>query len=242
MIPAESAGALLVLALTDSLSFGTLLVPVWLLMTPGRLRPGRLLVYLGTVAVAYYVIGIVLMAGGRHLLDDAAGLWTAPAALVARLVVGTVLLTLSFALDTPAARQRAAERSAQSGRMQRWRERAMNDGTATALAGLAAAAVVVEAASMLPYLVATGIIATQTPGWAAAATVLAGYCLVMITPALVLTAARLFAHSHVEKPLQRLDTWLTARARSTTLWIIGIAGFFLVATAVTDLGWITLDD
>lgn len=237
MIPVESAGALLVLALTDSLSFGTLLIPVWLLMTPGRLRTGRILIYLGTVAAAYYAIGIVLMAGGRFLLDDA-GLLNTRAALLAKLVIGAVLLTLSFALDTPAASRRADDRAARSGRIRRWRERAMHDGAATALAGLAAAAVVVEAASMLPYLVATGIIVTQTPGWAAAAAVLAGYCIVMVAPALALTAARIVAHAQVANPLARLDAWLTARARTTTLWIIGIAGFFLVATAVTDLGWV----
>ncbi|MBM4498977.1 hypothetical protein GS469_09700 [Rhodococcus hoagii] len=62
MISAEAAGALAVLALTDSLSFGTLLVPVWLLMTPGRVRPHRILLYLGTVAAVYYGIGIALMA------------------------------------------------------------------------------------------------------------------------------------------------------------------------------------
>ncbi len=60
----------------------------------------------------------------------------------------------------------------------------------------------------------------------------------MIAPALVLTAARLLARSLVEAPLQRLDNWLTMNARSTTLWIIGIAGFFLAATAAQDLGWL----
>ncbi|MBM4532658.1 hypothetical protein GS563_28475 [Rhodococcus hoagii] len=78
MISAEAAGALAVLALTDSLSFGTLLVPVWLLMTPGRVRPHRILLYLGTVAAVYYGIGIALMAGGRFVIDSAAGCWTPP--------------------------------------------------------------------------------------------------------------------------------------------------------------------
>ena len=237
MISVEATGALLLLALTDSLSFGTLLVPVWLLLTPGRMRPQRILLYLGTVATVYFGIGIVLMAGGRLLLDTANGVLNTPIAVVARLVIGAILLTLSFALDTEAARKRTAEHTARSGRLQRWRERAMSDGAGVALIGLAATAVLVEVASMLPYLVATGIITAETTGWPAALAVLAGYCLVMITPALVLTAARLVAHPLVEQPLRRLDSWLTAHARSTTLWIIGIAGFLLVATAVQDLGW-----
>ncbi|MBP0090015.1 hypothetical protein B0F74_24795, partial [Rhodococcus hoagii] len=133
---------------------------------------------------------------------------------------------------------RAAERAQQSGRLNRWRERAMSDSSTSTLVGLAVAAVALEVASMLPYLVATGTIADQTPGWSTALLVLAGYCLVMVAPALVLTAGRLVARSAVEVPLKRLDTWLTRNARTTTLWIIGIAGFFLAATALQDLGWV----
>ena len=43
-------GALALLALVDSTSFGTLLIPTWLLLAPGRLRPGRILIYLATVS------------------------------------------------------------------------------------------------------------------------------------------------------------------------------------------------
>ncbi|QTF73773.1 hypothetical protein G8758_14885 [Arthrobacter woluwensis] len=239
MIPGEAAGALLLLALTDSLSFGTLLVPVWLLMAPGRMRPGRIALYLGTVAAAYFAVGIVLMTGGGLLLKNASGLLDSTPAQVLQLLLGVTLLVLSFALDTKAARARAAERGAQSGRLRRWRDQAMGtDSGAAALMGLAVSAVVVEIASMLPYLAATGIITTQTPDQPTALLVLALYCLVMIAPALALTAGRLFARRLVEKPLKRLDAWLTRSARSTTLWIIGIVGFLLAVHAAKALGWV----
>lgn len=239
IIPGEAAGALLLLALTDSLSFGTLLVPVWLLMAPGRMRPGRILLYLGTVGVAYFAVGIVLMAGGGFLLKNASGLLDSTPAQFLQLLLGMTLLVLSFALDTKAARARAAERGVQSGRLRRWRDQAMGeDSGAAALMGLAVSAVVVEIASMLPYLAATGIITTQTADQPTALLVLALYCLVMIAPALVLTAGRLFARRLVEAPLRRLDAWLTRSARSTTLWIIGIVGFLLAVNAVKGLGWI----
>jgi len=239
IIPGEAAGALLLLALTDSLSFGTLLVPVWLLMAPGRMRPGRIALYLGTVAVAYFAVGIVLMTGGGLLLKNASGLLDSTPAQFLQLLLGVTLLVLSFALDTKAARARAAERGAQSGRLRRWRDQAMGaDSGAAALMGLAVSAVVVEIASMLPYLAATGIITTQTPDQPTALLVLALYCLVMIAPALALTAGRLFARRLVEKPLERLDAWLTRSARSTTLWIIGIVGFLLTVHAAKALGWV----
>lgn len=239
IIPGEAAGALLLLALTDSLSFGTLLVPVWLLMAPGRMRAGRIALYLGTVAVAYFAVGVVLMTGGGLLLKNASGLLDSAPAQFLQLLLGVTLLALSFALDTKAARARAAKRGAQSGRLRRWRDQAMGeDSGAAALMGLAVSAVVVEIASMLPYLAATGIITTQTADQPTALLVLALYCLVMIAPALVLTAGRLFARRLVEAPLKRLDAWLTRSARSTTLWIIGIVGFLLAVHAAKALGWI----
>lgn len=240
IITVEIAGALLVLALADSLSFGTLLVPVWLLMAPGQLRLHRILLYLGTVAMAYFSIGIALVAGGRFLLESASELLESRPMMIVQLSAGVTLLALSFVLDTKAARARAAERRQHSGRMRRWRERVMGDGKASAaLMGLAVTAVLVEVASMLPYIAATGIITTQTSTWANALLILAGYCVVMIAPALVLTAARLTTRSLVEKPLRRLDAWLTRNARSATSWIIGIAGFFVAASAIQSLGLTT---
>lgn len=239
MLPVESIGALMLLALTDSLSFGTLLVPVWLLMTPGRLRVRRILIYLGAVGLMYFCIGILLITGAQSVLDPTTEVLASTPVLMIQLVVGVSLLVLSFALDTKAARAHATSRATQPGRMSRWRERAMNDNTATAaLIGLAITAVLVEIASMLPYLVATGIIATQTSTWPVALIALAGYCTVMIAPALVLTAGRTFARQLVDEPLGRIDNWLTRYARSTTLWIIGIAGFFLAGSAVQSLNLI----
>lgn len=239
MLPLDSAGALLVLALTDSLSFGTLLVPVWLLMSPGQLRLDRILLYLITIAAAYFLIGVALVFGGMMLAESASTFLSSAPAQVLQLAVGIVLLIISFAFDTKAARTRAARRGT-SGRMSRWRDRAMSGTSASsALITLALSAVAVEIASMLPFLAATRIITTTTSNWTTALLVLGGYCLVMITPALLFTIGRVTARNLVDQPLRKLDGWLTRNARSTTLWIVGIAGFFLAATAVQSLGWVS---
>ncbi|MGO3060918.1 hypothetical protein [Corynebacterium casei] len=62
-----SLGTLAVLALVDSTSFGTLLIPVWLLMTPGRLQVGRVLQFLLTVVSMYFFIGLGLLLGANAL-------------------------------------------------------------------------------------------------------------------------------------------------------------------------------
>nr|BFF20805.1 hypothetical protein GCM10025730_43260 [Promicromonospora thailandica] len=62
-------GALVVLALVDSTSFGTLLIPVWLLMAPGRVRVGRMLLYLGSIAGFYALVGLAILLGADALGD-----------------------------------------------------------------------------------------------------------------------------------------------------------------------------
>jgi hypothetical protein len=93
---------------------------------------------------------------------------------------------------------------------------------------------------MVPYLAAIGIVAAADVGPALSIVTIAGYCVVMILPALVLLVGRLVAHDALEGPLSRLDRWLTRNAQATTAWIIGIVGFLLAVNAVANLGWVDI--
>lgn len=237
-------GALAVLALLDATSFGTLLIPVWLLLAPGRLRVSRVLLFLGIVAAAYFAIGLALLAGAMPLFDRYRHLFETDGFRYVQLVVGVVLFAASYLLDSERARARGAERAARGdGRLRAWRTRAVGDdadgGSTAALAGLALTAVAIEVASMLPYLAGIGIIAAEGPGWPGDALVLLGYCLVMIAPALVLTLGRLLGRAALDAPLRRLDGWLTVHAQSMTAWVIGIVGFLLAAQAANELWFAT---
>ena len=105
---AALAGVLVVLALVDSTSFGTLLVPVWLLLAPGRLRAGRVLAYLVTVAVAYLAVGVVVMLGAGAFLDRFGDALDSRAATIVQLLLGIGLFALSFRFDSKRAARRAA--------------------------------------------------------------------------------------------------------------------------------------
>ena len=141
-------------------------------------------------------------------------------------------------------RERDAQRAAAgAGRTARWRARAMGSerataGTTASVVALAIAAVAAEIATMVPYLAAVGIIPTQGPGALGDAALLAGYCLVMILPALILSVGRVLARDALEGPLSALDRWLTRHAPSTAAWVIGIIGVILALRAVYELGWI----
>lgn len=92
--------SLAVLALIDGLSVGTLLIPVFLLLHPGRVRIGRILLYLGTIAAFYLVVGLLFLWGMVNLVDVAGDFLASPAGLIIRLVVGAALLITAFVMPT----------------------------------------------------------------------------------------------------------------------------------------------
>ncbi|MFE6648625.1 GAP family protein [Nocardioides sp. NPDC057772] len=229
--------ALAVLALIDSTSFGTLLIPVWLLMAPGRVRPGRILVYLSAIAGFYALLGIAILLGGSAAAETLAGVSDSRPFLWGQLLLGVGLFAWSFKLDPPRSGTARADAQEAPRRLLRWRERAVasESGSASALAAMAVLAGLVEAASMLPYLAAIGIIGTEGPGWPVSALWILVYCAVMIAPALVLTALRVLAAPWVARPLALLDGWLIKHAASATAWAVGIVGFLLARAALWPL-------
>ena len=232
--------ALAVLALIDSTSFGTLLIPVWLLMAPGRVRGGRILVYLGAIGGFSALLGILILLGGTALADTLSSLSGSRPFLWGQLIVGVGLFAWSFKLDPPKTTKTPDDAPAAPQvpvRLLRWRERAVasESGAVSALAGLAVLAGLVEAASMLPYLAAIGIIGTQGPGGPVSGLWILAYCGVMIAPALVLTALRVLAAPLVARPLAALDRWLMKHAASATAWAVGIVGFLLARAAIGPL-------
>ncbi|MDA1358341.1 GAP family protein [Glycomyces luteolus] len=235
------AASLAALALIDSTSFGTLLIPVWLLLAPGRVRAGRMLAYLATIAVFYFAVGLLIAVGAATFIDDIGALLDTRPALWTQLVLGIGLLVLSFRFDSK-------KQHGEGGRVARWRERALGVDAAEGagatrtrssvlpLMGLALAAATIEVATMLPYLAAIGLVTSAGIGAAGITLTMAGYCLVMVLPALVLLAARLVARGAVEPLLKRINDWMVKHAASTTGWVLGIVGFLVARDAAWRLG------
>jgi hypothetical protein len=208
-------GSLAVLALIDSTSFGTLLIPLWLLMSPGGVRPGRILLFLATVAGFYFAVGLALALGAVAFLPRIGELLATRPASWVQLVVGVALFFLSFRLKP------------------RRRTPPTVDGSVAAVVGLGLAAAAAEVTTMLPYLAAIGLLTAADLAPAEIALVMAGYCVLMIVPALLLLGLRLAAGDHLTPLLIRVGDWM---ARSNAVaWIVGIVGFLLARDAATRL-------
>ncbi|MFV0432544.1 MAG: GAP family protein [Leucobacter sp.] len=235
--------ALAILALADGLSVGTLLIPLFLLTAPGRPPVRRILLYLGTITGFYLLIGVLFMLGivsaihiGRDFLSSRAGQVTV-------LITGIALFGIALWMWAADSRRKKRIKagdpvvSASDGRLLRWRQRLLDDGTSRlAVMGVALAAGIIEVASMLPYLVGMTMLADAPVGMPVRIVTLAAYCLVMIVPALALLAARSATASALERPLQRLTAWMQRTGSETTSWLFGIIGFLLARGAATQLG------
>ncbi|MFC3503435.1 GAP family protein [Micromonospora krabiensis] len=217
------------LALVDSTSIGTLFIPIWLLLAPGRVSVRRILVYLGTIAAFYFAVGLVLVWGGTRLAEALGGALDHRPVLWAQLVLGVGLFLLSFRYD--------GKRRPRTGGVLRWRDRATaGDSSARWLVGLALLAALAEVATMLPYLAAVGLLATADVNGPTVVALLGGYCLVMVVPALLLLTARVAFPTRIAPVLAWLNRWITAKAGSALGWILGIAGFLLARDAALRLG------
>lgn len=257
--------SLALLALLDGLSVGTLLIPVFLLLKPGTVRTGRVLLYLGTIAVFYLLVGLLFLWGLVNVADVAASFLASPAGLIVRLVVGAALLVTAFVMPTGSkakqeaqtaavtARQAAAEAAVPlsppppaapasttvppSGRIARWRDRLLDPRTrGTAVMAVAIAAGLVEVATMLPYIVGMTMLADAGVSTPFRILALVGYCALMIAPAVVLLVLRLVAAPLVQRPLERFAAWMERTGAENTAWIIGIIGFLIARSAATELG------
>ncbi|MBF4548813.1 MULTISPECIES: GAP family protein [unclassified Pseudoclavibacter] len=241
--------SLLGLALVDSLSAGTLLIPIFFLLATGRVRFGRILTYLGTIAGFYFLVGLALTAGASAFLENAAAVLETPAAYAVQLVVGGGLLVVGICMPTKKRDRVAAGAGAAQdgralparpgepakpakGRLSRWRDRALGDGPPVTVIALALAAGLIELATMIPYLAAVGLLTGSGLGIAGSAPLLAAYCVVMVAPALLLLLGRVAARRAVEPRLRRLADWLSRNAAENTAWIIAIVGFFLLRDAL----------
>lgn len=222
-------GTLAVLALADSTSTGTLVLPVWLLLAAGRLRVGRYLGYLLTVALGYLALGLVLALGARVALVELIDSLTLPGGWevglrVGQVAIGAALLWWSHVL---------AEQAKEPGRgpvarALRWRDRVMTEeGSWTTLVVVGLSVVAIEAVMMLPYLAAIGALTAARPSLPVLVLTLTAYCTVMVLPALALLGVRVALGSRIEGTLRRLGAWLERTVSEATSWIAGIAGVLI---------------
>ena len=198
------------LALLDSLNPSAVAITLYLLLAGGSFVP-RVLSYAAGIFAANLALGTALMLG----LGSVSGLFDGPVAYGAQAVVGVALLgSACLAPDIPKKEKQSR------------RPRSLGVG-AVFLLGMTIT--VVEFSTALPYLGAGAILTNAGLTTAQWLPVLAAYNLVFVAPPLLLLGAYRLFGARLRPALERWRERLQGAGRETLLWILGIAGFLLLA-------------
>lgn len=227
-------GTLIVLALIDGTSLGTLGIPLWLTLQPG-VRPRTVATYLAAIAVFYWLVGLVLLGGALTVFTSVLEATEGEARLWAQLVLGITLFALAFVVDPIGGRKERPEGHG-SGRMARLKARVSGEGLAGRSAvWLAIGAATVELATMLPYLAAIGWLVEAAPGAGVSAGVLLVYCGVMVLPAVILLGARVVAERRAAGLLATVQAWVERHSAQAVGLVLLLAGLYLGGGAAQEL-------
>ena len=210
-------GAIVGLAVVDSINPSALLATIVLLLRGRRARP-LVAVYVIAVLATYFTIGLVLVLGlGRApqavIESDAA--YLAQGVLGAGMLAYAVLAPTRRGRPDPVATRRlpAATRPA-------------------AVFALGMAVTVLELPTALPYLGAVGAMTRADLAVADWLPLLVLYNLIFVLPPLALLAGHVVLGERAEAMLERLRRRLGGAAREGLLWLLGLVGFLLLADAL----------
>ncbi|MDS1270611.1 GAP family protein [Lipingzhangella sp. LS1_29] len=210
------------LALLDTLSPATIGVTLVLLLS-GRARIAfPLLAYLATVAVCYLALGIALMSGLDLVVTRLGPVADHRAVLWLQAVLGIALLTHSCVKPTQ-------RRDAPA----RWESRELH---IPIMVSLGLGTFLLEGATVLPYLAAVGIMTAAGLSPLQWLPLLAGYVTIMLLPPIVMYLGHRLLGSRLRPRMERWRHQLSEGAMEGLAWLVGIAGFLLLANAVNRLG------
>lgn len=191
-----------------------------------------MLTFLATVATFYLLLGLLAAAGVAAFSDPFSQTLKTNRVEFALLAVGLAMIVVAFRLGR-------CEQRSESGRLAKWRERAVNeDDSVRGIVTLGLIVVLIEAGSMVLYVAVIALLGTTEPGWTTTLLVLAGYCLVMVLPAAVLLAGRLVAAKVAEPWLHKINDGKVPGIERTT-WVVGLIGLLLASKAMDGLGVLT---
>ncbi|MBF8189455.1 GAP family protein [Nonomuraea sp. K274] len=212
----ETIGAVLGLALLDTLSPTVIGITLYLLLARPQ-RMGVLLgVYLGSVAIAYFALGVLLMLGLGAvvpLVDDTAWAW-------GQAVLGVALIVGSYFIPGKNA-ERAPIRA--------------RSFTMRAMLLLGLGTWLFEFSTAVPYFGAIGIMTSADLPAVQWSPLLGVYVTIMVLPGILLLAAWAALGERLRERFERWQNKLSSGSRTVVSWIVWIAGCVIILEAMDTL-------
>lgn len=222
----HSVVPLIGLALLDSLSIGTLVIPLGLILLWRSVRVPALAAYLITVAAVYFALGVAMLLGFTGLSSYVEQLVDTPVFPWITLVLGAVLAIYGIFGPDPV--------KPVPGELPKQLSKPIGTSLPKMII-LGLGASLTEAATMLPYIAAMGIISDWDTPMAGQVAAIGVYCVIMIAPAVLLATIALVAGQKVFPRLEKALPRLQYEAKVTLLWIAAIVGIYMVINSVGAL-------
>ncbi|MDN5704741.1 MAG: GAP family protein [Yaniella sp.] len=217
-----SIAALVGLAFLDASTLSTLLIPLWLLARPGAFQPRRLVTYLTVTAGTYFLLGFAVLVVAHQFIDAYLATLQSPLAGQVAIGLGAVVIVMGIIGLLRSRREAQPGTSA----MTRLRDRALE--SRTSVATLAFSAIVIEVATMWPYLVGISLIAANGPGLPLDIFWLALYNVIMVLPASILTWARTKYPEQTGLLLSKTRETMTSAGSNFTAWLAILIGAWII--------------
>lgn len=211
------------LALLDSLSIGTLVIPLALILVWRSVRVPALATYLLTVAAVYFALGVAMLLGFTGLSSYVERITDTPVFPWITLILGALLAIYGIFAPDPV--------KPAPGELPKQLNKPIHTSVPKMIA-LGLGASLTEAATMLPYIAAMGIISDWDTPIAGQVAAIAAYCGIMVAPTVILAAIALVAGQRFFPRLEKAVSRLQYEAKVTLLWIAAIVGIYMVVNSV----------
>lgn len=207
------------LALLDSLSFASIVVTIFLLLS-NAYRPARIMVYLLSVAVFYVLLGIALMNGVGAIFQFWLSGWKEHAVIsYMQLLLGIILVLIGVRLDNKP-----------KGRSYKL-ERIRPQDTYPSMMKLGITVSMIEAVTMFPFLSAIGLMTSRGLEVYEWMPMLAAYCAIMIAPPCLLLTLRYLVGDKANGFLLKINRKIEPYTHEALAVIATIAGIYLISDA-----------
>lgn len=200
------------LALLDMLSPATLGVTVYLLLTEKERLSSRLMIYLLSVAVFYFLAGIFVMLGLDAVMTAFSTILQNRVVSWIMLITGGGLFIASFYY--PKRKKSDLPRPKSKSKM--------------SMVALGFTTSLIEVGMAFPYFAAIGLMTTSDLKAYQWLPILAGYNFMMVLPPLILFLLHLLLRGLMHRPLEKLQMKLLKHSGSAASWIMCIVGLILI--------------
>ncbi|MGE7943552.1 GAP family protein [Lysinibacillus xylanilyticus] len=200
------------LAILDMFSPAIIGVTVYVLLVAKKQQSRLLLAYLTTVALFYFCTGIFLMLGLDVIFDPIANALNSHSARLVMTIVGAILFIGSWLVPKKKTSGSPKPKSF----------------SIEAMIALGFTTSLLEVATALPYFATIGILTSNHLAFYEWLPIIAGYNLMMITPAIILLGLHILFRRFITTPLRKIQALFDKSTSSALSWVMFLVGLILL--------------